>query len=158
MTARADRAERPGSARRAAGRAEVVPLHPAPAKGSWLDQEQRRQSREGRYRAAQELTGLGWWELDLATGAHQWSDQMFRLVGLTPGTPPPTVEEFVELMHPEDRPGARELHTEGFTTGHRDVFRVVHADGSRPLPPVLDRGPGRPRRRDRHRSSARRST
>ncbi len=32
----------------------------------------------------QELTGLAWWELDLVTGAHHWSEEMFRLVGLEP--------------------------------------------------------------------------
>jgi hypothetical protein len=41
-----------------------------------------RRVRAVRWRAAQELTGLAWWELDLVTGAHHWSDEMFR-----PGRP-----------------------------------------------------------------------
>jgi diguanylate cyclase (GGDEF)-like protein/PAS domain S-box-containing protein len=129
VTALAHRAEWPDSARSAAGRAAIVPLRPATGNASDPDPDAGWRSREGRFRAAQELTGLAWWELDLTTGEHRWSDQMFRLVGLLPGGPPPTVEEFLELLHPDDRAGARDLLSVGFSTGHRDVFRVVHPDG-----------------------------
>jgi diguanylate cyclase (GGDEF)-like protein/PAS domain S-box-containing protein len=89
--------------------------------------------RDGSLRAAQELTGLGWWELDLGTGSHVWSDAMYRLVGLEPRGPggaPPGFEEFLQLMHPEDRAGAQALREAGFTTGPRQPYRVVHPDGS----------------------------
>jgi diguanylate cyclase (GGDEF)-like protein/PAS domain S-box-containing protein len=85
---------------------------------------------DARLRAAQELTGLGWWTLDVAAGRHEWSDAMFRLVGLEPGGEPPDHEAFLELVHPEDLPAARDLASRGFETGHRDIFRVIHPDGS----------------------------
>jgi diguanylate cyclase (GGDEF)-like protein/PAS domain S-box-containing protein len=89
-----------------------------------------RLARQRRLHAAQELTGLAWWELDVASGAHTWSDEMFHLVGLDPREHPPTFEEYVGLLHPDDRAAARELRRRGYGTGHRDVFRVVHPDGT----------------------------
>jgi diguanylate cyclase (GGDEF)-like protein/PAS domain S-box-containing protein len=93
-------------------------------------EEQTRQAREGRLYAAQQLTGLAWWELDLATGQHVWSDEMYRLVGLEPRAEPPDVDEYLALLHPADRPAAVELRERGFDSGHRETFRVVHPDQS----------------------------
>jgi diguanylate cyclase (GGDEF)-like protein/PAS domain S-box-containing protein len=93
-------------------------------------QEEARQTREARLRAAQELTGLAWWELDPRTGAHTWSDAMFQLVGLAPSDLAPTDDEYLAMLHPDDRKAALELRDEGFTTGHHEVYRVVHPDGT----------------------------
>jgi diguanylate cyclase (GGDEF)-like protein/PAS domain S-box-containing protein len=86
--------------------------------------------REARLRAAQELTGLAWWELCPVTGRHVWSDQMFRLVGLEPAAAAPDHHAFLELIHPDDREAAHRLAQRGFGTGHGDVFRVVWPDGT----------------------------
>lgn len=91
--------------------------------------EVARREDDSRLRAAQELTGLAWWSLDLKTGEHVWSDQMFRLVGLEPGGPAPDDDAFLAMLHPADRPSAEELRANRFFTGHGDVFRVVHPDG-----------------------------
>ncbi len=88
-----------------------------------------RSVRAVRWRAAQELTGLAWWELDLVTGAHHWSEEMFRLVGLEPSDSPPDDDAFLAAIHPDDRAQALALRTAGFSTGRRDVYRVVHPDG-----------------------------
>ncbi len=85
--------------------------------------------RDARLRAAQALTGLAWWELDPATGRHEWSEEMFALVGLERADEPPSVEEYLALIHPEDRAAASLLSDSGFGTGHREVFRVVRPDG-----------------------------
>jgi diguanylate cyclase (GGDEF)-like protein/PAS domain S-box-containing protein len=92
--------------------------------------EEIRLARESRLRAAQELTGLGWWELDLTTGTHVWSEQMFRLVGLVPSDAPPNLDQYLELLHPADRAAATELRDQGYGGGHRETFRVVHPDQS----------------------------
>ena len=91
-------------------------------------EESRRVDTE-RLRAAQELTGLGWWSLDLETGQHVWSDQMFRLVGLEPSADPPSHEEFLRLLHPDDLPAAQELGRSNFYAGQGNVFRVILPDG-----------------------------
>jgi diguanylate cyclase (GGDEF)-like protein/PAS domain S-box-containing protein len=99
-------------------------------RGQRADLEEGRRRDDARLRAAQELTGLAWWALDVATDRHEWSDAMFRLVGLEPSDRAPGSEEFLALLHPDDRPGARDLAGRGYVAGHGDVFRVVHPDGS----------------------------
>jgi diguanylate cyclase (GGDEF)-like protein/PAS domain S-box-containing protein len=95
-----------------------------------LEMEESGQRHVARLHAAQELTGLAWWSLDVATGRHEWSDAMFRLVGLEPSDVAPTGDEFLRLVHPDDLAAARSLADSGFVTGHGEVFRVVHPDGS----------------------------
>ena len=51
------------------------------------------------------------------------------------GGPPPSAEApdddaYLAMIHPDDRPAAVALRQQGFSTGHRDVYRVVHPDGA----------------------------
>lgn len=94
------------------------------------EKERSRREEDARLRAAQALTGLAWWSLDRTTGRHEWSDAMFRLVGLEPADEAPSHAQFLDLLHPEDRPQAEELANGGFGRDQRAVFRVVHPDGS----------------------------
>ena len=55
---------------------------------------------------------------------------MFRLLGLEPSGQPPRDEEFLALVHPDDRHAAVALRQSGFSTGHREVYRVVLPDGT----------------------------
>jgi len=50
----------------------------------------------------QRLAHMGSWAFD-ATGFSYWSSELFRIYGLDPGGKPPTVEEYLALVHPEDR-------------------------------------------------------
>jgi PAS domain S-box-containing protein len=51
---------------------------------------------------AQEIAGLGSWELDLLTNVLVWTDQNYYNFGLEIGTPL-TYEIFLNCIHPEDR-------------------------------------------------------
>jgi PAS domain S-box-containing protein len=53
---------------------------------------------------AQEAAGIGIWEYDFASGALIWSPEQFRLHGLDPAAGPPSYEQWLELVHPDDRP------------------------------------------------------
>jgi diguanylate cyclase (GGDEF)-like protein/PAS domain S-box-containing protein len=59
--------------------------------------------REDRLAEAQALAGLGSWELDLATGANVWSDEMYRLFGLDPAEPAVSQQTILSRVHPDDR-------------------------------------------------------
>ena len=59
--------------------------------------------RETDLRAAQERAKLGSWELDLATQTGSWSAEMFRLFNCDPARGVPTLAEFLEMVHPDDR-------------------------------------------------------
>lgn len=52
---------------------------------------------------AQSLARLGSWELDVASGHAAWSHEMFRLTGRDRALGPPSIEEFMDWVHPDDR-------------------------------------------------------
>jgi PAS domain S-box-containing protein len=49
----------------------------------------------------QRVAHMGSWAFD-ATGFSYWSSELFRIYGLDPSGKPPTVEEYLALVHPED--------------------------------------------------------
>ena len=51
---------------------------------------------------AARLAGIGTWVLDPAPVVERWDEQMFRLRGLEPRDTPPTREERLALLHPDD--------------------------------------------------------
>ena len=57
---------------------------------------------EARLSEAQAVARVGSWSWDLATGRLDWSDETFRLFGMDPRQGPPTFEEIMALVHPED--------------------------------------------------------
>src|SRR6266566_7228948 len=50
----------------------------------------------------QRLAHMGSWAFD-ATGFTYWSSELFQVHGLDPRGKPPTIEEYLALVHPEDR-------------------------------------------------------
>ncbi len=59
---------------------------------------------EQRLASAQSAAKVGSYEWDAQTGAMWWSDQLYRMFGVTPGSFRPTMESFLMLVHAEDRP------------------------------------------------------
>lgn len=57
---------------------------------------------EDNLKRAQEVGGLGSWNLDVVNNHLQWSDQTYRIFGMQPGTPL-DYETFIARVHPEDR-------------------------------------------------------
>ena len=51
---------------------------------------------------AEQLAQTGTWEWDLDTDVLLWSDNMFRLLGLEPGSVAPTPEYVISRVHPDD--------------------------------------------------------
>ncbi len=61
------------------------------------------QKSEARLANAQRIARLGNWEWDLDTNQSAWSEQLYRLLELTPANNPPTLESFLGRVHVEDR-------------------------------------------------------
>ena len=86
---------------------------------------------------SEELAGLGSWEHDLITGEVTWSDGMFRLVGQAPRDGAPTLERFLQHVHPADQDEVR-VTLEGVIEHPEDppdaatdlACRVVRSDGT----------------------------
>ena len=61
--------------------------------------------REEKLAEAQDVAMLGSWGWDVESGAVTWSDQLYRLMGVTPEEFAPSYESFFAHVHPEDRDG-----------------------------------------------------
>jgi PAS domain S-box-containing protein len=80
-----------------------------------------------RLEAAQRIAHVGWWERDVITGRVTVSDEVCRILGVRP------VAQWLNLIHPEDRPRAAEAAAAAIRPGgpRYDVeYRVVRPDGT----------------------------
>lgn len=67
------------------------------------EQAEQIRKREQQLARAQKITHLGSWEWDLVKGNSSWSDELYRILGLTPASIPASYKGFMERVHPEDR-------------------------------------------------------
>jgi diguanylate cyclase (GGDEF)-like protein/PAS domain S-box-containing protein len=82
--------------------------------GSMLEQldrniDERRKSEyalrhsEERLQEAQQVAQVGSWEVDLASGSWWWSDELFRIHGRVRTSGPPTLDDILSSIYPDDR-------------------------------------------------------
>jgi PAS domain S-box-containing protein len=74
---------------------------------------------------AQSVADVGSWRLDVQHEVAQWSDELYRMFGLAPGTPM-TYQRFFAFVHPDDRASlaadwAAALRGQVFDSEHRIV-------------------------------------
>jgi PAS domain S-box-containing protein len=80
-------------------------------------------------REGERIAHIGSWAFNEA--GHYWSDELFKIYGLDPQNGAPTVEEYLNLIHPEDRASMAEtikLMQEQHC-GHDLIERIVRPDG-----------------------------
>ena len=81
---------------------------------------------------AQALTHLGSWEWDIAANTISWSDEMYRIYGFEPQIRPIGFEEFMGMIHEDDRErisgiiGTSFKTTKPFTFEHRILTATRH--------------------------------
>jgi PAS domain S-box-containing protein len=87
---------------------------------------------ESRLSLALEAGRIGTWEWHSTTGQLVWDARQLELFGLTPDRFDGTVENFLRLIHPEDRPRLQaETEVQRVNFGRsRNEFRIVRPDGS----------------------------
>ena len=79
---------------------------------------------------AQRIAHLGSWDLDLVRQQLHWSDEHYRILGFSPKAFEPTVEIFLNSVHPDDQQRLKELldaasfHNQPFSTD----FRIILPD------------------------------
>ena len=81
---------------------------------------------------SQRIAHLGSWTLDLETNALTWSDELYRIYGVSPDVFVPTVDTLLPLIHVDDRSAMRSW-IDTATSGKRPrpfQFRVVRPDGT----------------------------
>ena len=87
-------------------------------------------SRENMERA-QQIAALGSFEHNLVTGHTEWSDEMYRLLGLRKGEHKPGFAQLISVVHPQDRDKfqlARGVEDKGFSPAPFE-YRIIRADG-----------------------------
>jgi PAS domain S-box-containing protein len=84
-----------------------------------------------RLEETQALARVGSWEWDLSEWRATWSKEMLRIFGRDPAGPPPTLDELIASVHPDDQPGFRELVARIRETPgpFRYSYRIIDAEG-----------------------------
>ena len=95
---------------------------------------------EERLRRTQRLAGLGTWELDVASGSAYWSEETFRIAGLEPTAEPPGFDEYLDTVHPDDRPALLEALDAAGKGGDGFELKVRHRRPDGTWNRVLTRG------------------
>ena len=87
---------------------------------------------EQRLALAQSAAHVGLWDWDLRTNAHTVFGEYLHLYGLPADYPSPTLEEWLSLIHPDDRERVQAALQESIKQTHAwdTEFRVVWPDGS----------------------------
>ncbi|MDH5301279.1 MAG: response regulator [Gammaproteobacteria bacterium] len=88
-------------------------------------------SREKLLSFAQRIAHIGSWSWNVVTGENSWTDEMYRIFGLTPDAFPPDMDQFVRFVHPQDRDQVVDGITAALVFGRtcEIVHRIVRKDG-----------------------------
>jgi PAS domain S-box-containing protein len=87
--------------------------------------------REQQLAEAQALAHVGSWEWDVGANLVRWSDEMYRIYGLTPGSIDVTYELYMSRIYADDRYVAERNVAQAFETGQpfASDYRIVRPDG-----------------------------
>jgi PAS domain S-box-containing protein len=91
-----------------------------------------RESVERQLATAQQITHIGSWEWDVRANVVTWSDELYRIYGLEPGSCEITFEGFLSRVHPDDRERTVREVRGSLARGGDFAYpeRIVRPDGS----------------------------
>ncbi|MGA1409496.1 MAG: PAS domain-containing protein [Prochlorotrichaceae cyanobacterium] len=94
--------------------------------------EEKLQTSEATLAEAQRIAHIGNWSFDLETQKIDWSEELFRMFGLDPSTPPPSYSEYLDLIDPPDRLALQEKIKLAITEGKPYLidYKALLPDGS----------------------------
>src|ERR1700731_4894358 len=77
----------------------------------------------------QRLAHMGSWAFN--DSGHYWSDELYKIYGLDPQDGAPTVEQYLALIHPQDRPAMAQTikRMQEEHSGFDQIERIVRPDG-----------------------------
>ncbi|WP_437581470.1 PAS domain-containing protein [Sorangium sp. So ce887] len=93
--------------------------------------EEALRENEARLRLALRAGQTGVWDSDFVTGRTVWSDEVYGIFGLSPGTFEGTIDAFERMIHPDDRKRVRAEAAAAIEgrAGYDNEFRIVRPDG-----------------------------
>lgn len=80
---------------------------------------------------AQQVAKMGSWDVNLLKSKLYWSDQMYRILGVTPREWSPSHDKLLSFVHPDDQQFVSEIMEktlEGKT--HNIEFRIIREEGA----------------------------
>ena len=89
------------------------------------------QESRARLEEAQRVAHVGHWEWDLETDVVVWSDETYRIFGLSPQERPMDLATVRSMVHPDDREPLYRAVDQDLAAGERPtgVFRIVRPSG-----------------------------
>ncbi|WP_440945287.1 PAS domain S-box protein [Methanosarcina sp. T3] len=82
--------------------------------------------KEKRLSEAQKIAHIGNWEWDIETDEAYWSEEMYRIFGLSPQESAPLYDEFLSYVHPDDREDMDNAHKNVLSGKSFNIeFRIV---------------------------------
>ncbi|MDP1653842.1 MAG: PAS domain S-box protein, partial [Rhodocyclaceae bacterium] len=97
-----------------------------------LRERAARQKTEDLLREMSAIAHVGSWEIDLATEHFVWTEETYRIFGVSPDTFTHTYEAFMQLVHPDDR-AAMKTWIDACAAGESPADiegRAIHPDGT----------------------------
>ncbi|WP_075795673.1 GAF domain-containing sensor histidine kinase [Massilia putida] len=87
---------------------------------------------EQRFQLALRMGGMGAWQWDVLSNTVHWWPGMAELHGLSPGTQLQGVEDYLDLVHPDDRTATAVSMSDDaiLSTGKALEYRILWPDGS----------------------------
>lgn len=84
-----------------------------------------------RLERAQEIAGLGYWTYDKSKQLITMSKELYRIYGLNPSEPAPSIRGFLKRIHKENRKTIKKLIEKAFSQGleYEYEFQMKHSDG-----------------------------
>ncbi len=81
---------------------------------------------------AQQVARLGSWEFNFEQQQWNWSDELYRLLGIAVGSRPPSLTAFLQAIHPDDRHQVQKALSQVFTARipYRMDYRLRLPDGT----------------------------
>ncbi|MBD2497056.1 PAS domain-containing protein [Nostoc sp. FACHB-280] len=97
-----------------------------------IQAEEKLRRSEAQLNAAQHIAHVGSWEWNLGDEQQIWSTETFLIFGLYPIQPAPTQAEFLQMVHPDDRPVLK-AHFLAAIVDAAPInveYRIIRPDGS----------------------------
>jgi PAS domain S-box-containing protein len=91
----------------------------------------RLQANEAKLAEAQQIARLGSWEWDVPADRVTWSDELYRIHGVEPGSEPGSYGSYIESVHPDDRDRVARVLATAIADRNpwRLDYRIVRPDG-----------------------------
>lgn len=93
--------------------------------------EETIQNKTNQLMEAQQLAHIGSWEWDVSSNKIEWSDELYRIYGLTPQELEADYETYLKYIHPDDRTYANEIVQQALKDHQpfRFFHRIINGDG-----------------------------